>query len=70
MITIAIGTTRAPKIDGVKEGVAACALKFPELQGEISWITEASDCGISNMPLTINEVLTGAKNRAESLKNR
>ena len=70
MITIAIGTTRAPKIDGVKEGFSVCAEKFPALQDEICWITEASDSGISDMPLSLEEVLTGAKNRAESLKNK
>ncbi len=63
---IAIGTLRAPKIDGIKEGVATCPY-FAELRDDIEYIIESASSGIAHMPTSIEEVMRGAKNRADNL---
>ncbi|MDD2515665.1 MAG: inosine/xanthosine triphosphatase [Candidatus Gracilibacteria bacterium] len=62
---IAIGSTRGPKVEGVKLGVIEC----PYFKGqEVEFLTFKVESGVSDMPLSFNETMLGAKNRAEILK--
>ncbi len=61
---IAIWTTRAPKVDGIKEGVNAC----PYLKDkEIEYILQKVPSDISDMPLNIEETMAWARNRAQNI---
>jgi len=62
---IAIWTTRTPKVDWIKEWVEKC----PYLNKEkIDYITEKVSSDISDMPLSLEETMQWAKNRANNLK--
>jgi inosine/xanthosine triphosphatase len=62
---IAIGTTRAPKIEGIKAGVAGC----PYFAGiEVEYLPHSVESDISAMPITVEEVMLGSENRARNLK--
>ena len=63
---IAIGTLRAPKVEGIKEAVASCPY-FSEVKNEIEYILENVSSDISSMPLSVEEIMRGAKNRADNL---
>ncbi len=63
---IAIGTLRAPKVDGIKEAVASCPY-FSAVKNDIEYILESVSSDISAMPISIEEVMKGAKNRADNL---
>ena len=67
MLTFAVGTTRAPKVDGIKAGLEICATHYAPLAGEKTFICEKTESGVSDMPLSIEETMQGAKNRANSL---
>jgi len=63
---LAIGTTRAPKIAWIKSWVTAC----PYLQDtEVEYFPHNVESGISDMPLTTEEIMLWAKNRAQNLKS-
>lgn len=63
---IAIGTTKKPKIDGVKEGIAECP--YLSKIETIEYITQKVESDVSDMPLDINETMQWAKNRARNIK--
>jgi inosine/xanthosine triphosphatase len=64
---IAIGTLRAPKIDGIKEGVAKCPY-FDAVRENIEYITRDVSSDIPHMPRTFAETMQGAKNRARNVR--
>lgn len=64
---LALWTLRTPKIDGIKDGVTACPY-FAGKTDSIEYICENVPSDISDMPLTIEEIMLGAKNRADNLK--
>jgi non-canonical (house-cleaning) NTP pyrophosphatase len=64
---IAIGTERAPKVNGIKAGVAACPYLVHEVDS-MEYILKSMPSDISAMPLSVEETMTGAKNRARNLK--
>lgn len=68
MLTVAVGTVRVPKIEGIKAGLEICAGHYAELSGEIRFVCEKADSGVSDMPLSIEETMLGAKNRANALR--
>lgn len=63
---IAIGTTRAPKVDWIKEAINTSPY-FTEIKDKVEYILLSVDSGISHMPLDIEETMLGAKNRANNL---
>ncbi|MDD4151077.1 MAG: inosine/xanthosine triphosphatase [Candidatus Gracilibacteria bacterium] len=63
---IAIGTTAAPKIAAIEEGIKKCPF-FEGINVEI--IPMSVKSGISDMPLSEEENMTGAKNRAIACKS-
>ncbi|MBS8122221.1 DUF84 family protein [Candidatus Vampirococcus lugosii] len=66
---IAIGTTREPKINGIKEGIKETPY-LSNIFNEIFFITEKISSDISDMPLSIEETMKGAKNRANNLQKK
>lgn len=62
---IAIWTTKAPKVDGIKDAVKSCPY-FENI--EVEYILQNVDSGISSMPLSLQETMLWAKNRAQNLK--
>ena len=65
MITFAIGTTRAPKVEGIQSGVAEC----PYFKNtDVDYILQSVSSDISDMPKSLEETMQWAKNRAKNLK--
>ncbi len=62
---IAIWTTRAPKVDWIKKWVSECPY-FDWVN--VEYILESVPSDISDMPLSIEETMLWAKNRAGNLK--
>ncbi|NDK08854.1 DUF84 family protein [Candidatus Gracilibacteria bacterium] len=63
---IAIGTIKVPKVEGVKEAVSSC----PYFEGEeIEYILQKVESGVSDMPLSKEETMIGAKNRATNMRD-
>lgn len=65
---IAIWTLKAPKVDGVKQAVSEC-LYFKNIEN-VEYILESVYSDISDMPLSIEETMTWAKNRAQNIKKK
>jgi len=65
-IIVAVGSTRRPKVDAVRE---ALALIGPSLGGAALFDVAAADVpsGVRHTPLTRGEILQGARQRAEAL---
>ena len=66
-LKIAVGTTRAPKVEGVKAGFYECAAHYAPLRGKVEFVFEKTESGVSDMPLSIEETMEGALNRALAL---
>lgn len=62
---IAIWTTRTPKVEWIKKWVNECPF-FNWI--EVEYILESVSSDISDMPLSIDETMLWAKNRARNLK--
>jgi len=63
---IAIWTLREPKIQAIKEAIKACPYFS---QKEIEYIAQKVPSDVSDMPLSLEETMKGAQNRARNLKN-
>lgn len=63
---IAIWTTRAPKVEGIKDWIKNCPY-FSNIN-DIEFILEKVESNISDMPLSIDEIMLWAKNRAQNIK--
>lgn len=63
---IAIGTLRAPKVEGIKEAIAVCPY-FSEVKNNIEYILQNVSSDVPGMPLSTEEIMKGAKNRADNL---
>jgi inosine/xanthosine triphosphatase len=66
IIQVAVGSTRLPKLNAVRE---ALALLGPKLEGEGQFEIEGVDVasGVGHTPLTREETMAGARQRAEAL---
>ncbi|MBP9759943.1 MAG: DUF84 family protein [Candidatus Pacebacteria bacterium] len=64
---VAIATLRTPKIEGVKEALGSCPY-FVDTASELRYTSHDTPSGISPMPLSQEEVMRGARNRARALK--
>ena len=60
---VAVGSTRAPKVDAVRRVLAALAGRDPELGGALLAAREVEH-GAPAMPLTVADLLQGAAERA------
>ena len=63
---IAIWTLRESKIQAIKEAIKACPYFS---QKEIEYISKKVSSDVSDMPLSLEETMKGAQNRARNLKN-
>lgn len=53
---IAIGTERAPKVDGIKAGVAACPY-LADVADSIEYLLKSVPSDIASMPLSLEETM-------------
>jgi inosine/xanthosine triphosphatase len=65
---IAIGTTRTSKIEWIKQGVLDCPF-LQDIQKQIIYLPHNVESWISDMPLSMDEVMLWAKNRAKNIKS-
>ena len=63
---IAIGSKRAPKINGVKQALEFLSPCFPPAT-EFELVALEVDSGVSHTPLSHEELMRGARHRAETL---
>jgi inosine/xanthosine triphosphatase len=63
-LQIAVGSTRRPKLNAVTEAVSSFAA---QLQAEFNVIGFEVDSGVSHTPSTREELMRGARQRAEAL---
>jgi inosine/xanthosine triphosphatase len=66
---IAIGSTRGPKVQAVKEVAALLKVRFFQKAREMAFVERAVPSGVSAMPLSLGEVMAGARQRAAHLQN-
>lgn len=65
-IFVAVGSTRSPKLDAVREALAAIGSRLDgDAQFEI--VGEAVPSGVRHTPLSRDEIMKGARQRAEAL---
>jgi inosine/xanthosine triphosphatase len=63
-LRIIIGSTRLPKIEGAKRGVVR-ALSALDMSGtQVTFECAPAESGVSPMPRSLEEIQTGARNRA------
>ena len=64
---IKIASTRVPKVNGVKKAVAKLLRHFHMPEMNVQFETVKGESGVSEMPLSLEETLKGARQRAESV---
>lgn len=65
-VIVAVGSTRRPKLDAVREGLEALAPRFHDaVEFEVASIEVPS--GVRDTPLSRDETMAGARRRAEAL---
>lgn len=66
-ITVAVGSTRKPKLDAVREALAAAG---PHLRGETQFEIVGIEVpsGVRHTPLSRDDLMFGARHRAEELR--
>ncbi|MCD5382665.1 DUF84 family protein [Candidatus Gracilibacteria bacterium] len=62
-----IGTTNPAKLKAIEEGIAKCNYFDGE---KVEIIGEKMNSNVSDMPISLEENMQGAKNRAENLKKK
>lgn len=66
-LIIAVGSTRRPKLDGVRDALAELGARLdPAAEFEIVGVEAPS--GVRDTPISRAEMMTGARNRAEHLR--
>jgi inosine/xanthosine triphosphatase len=66
-ITVAVGSTRRPKVDAVREALAALGASLDAAaQFDLAAVEVAS--GVRHTPLSREEIMAGARGRAEALR--
>jgi non-canonical (house-cleaning) NTP pyrophosphatase len=63
---VAVGSTRGPKLDAVREALAAIGSRM-DGHAPFEIIGEAVPSGVRHTPLSREEMMTGARHRAEAL---
>ena len=65
-ILVAVGSLRRPKLEAVREALAAISARFqPRVEYEVVGVDVPS--GVGHTPLSREEMMTGARQRAENL---
>jgi inosine/xanthosine triphosphatase len=63
---IAIGSTRRPKVEAVREAISSLAAKLPSLTN-FELVPVEVESGVTHTPLSREETMLGARQRAEAL---
>jgi inosine/xanthosine triphosphatase len=63
---IAVGSTRRPKVEAVREAMSALAEKLPSL-AHFELVPVEVESGVTHTPLSREETMRGARQRAEAL---
>jgi inosine/xanthosine triphosphatase len=63
---IAVGSTRRPKVEAVREAMSALAEKLPSL-ANFELVPVEVESGVTHTPLSREETMLGARQRAEAL---
>jgi inosine/xanthosine triphosphatase len=63
-VRIIIGSRRPPKIEGAREGVARAMAILSHAAMDVTYESVAVESGVPPMPRTLQEIQTGARNRA------
>lgn len=66
---IAIWTLKTPKIEWIKSAIKSCPY-FTDIKERVEYILESVPSDISDMPLSIEETMNGARNRAQNIKKK
>jgi inosine/xanthosine triphosphatase len=67
-IVVAVGSLRRPKLEAVREALAAISQRFaPHRSYEVVGVDVPS--GVGHTPVSRDEMITGARQRAENLRN-
>lgn len=66
---IAIGSTRGPKVEAAKEVMLLLKSRFFSKPDDLEFIERAVPSGVPEMPLSLHELMAGARNRAEHLRH-
>lgn len=64
---IAIGTTREPKVDAVKEAFDVFRSRIVAKDEEVQFVAYNVQSPVAGMPLSLKELMQGAQGRTESL---
>lgn len=65
---VAIASENSPKVSACKKVFNDLKYKF-NTKDEILFIVKSIDSGVADMPLSLDELMTGAKNRTKKLNN-
>lgn len=68
IMLIAVGSIRGPKVEAAREVGALLAARFFTGQGKVRLLERAAPSGVSEMPLSLDELMRGSQNRANFLK--
>jgi inosine/xanthosine triphosphatase len=67
-IVVAVGSTRRPKLNAVSAALEKIG-KFLDAEARFEVAGEAVESGVRHTPLTRKDLMTGARNRAEALRD-
>jgi len=68
-LRIAIGSTRRPKVEAVKQTFARLAPQFELPLDQMVFIAEDTASGVDETPRSLNDLMSGARNRARALRH-
>ncbi|MCT4617012.1 MAG: inosine/xanthosine triphosphatase [Candidatus Gracilibacteria bacterium] len=66
---IAITSTKEPKIQGIQDMINNCPY-FKDNLDNIEYVAHGVDSGVSDMPMTMQEIMDGAKGRVDNLRKK
>jgi len=67
---IAVGSARRPKVEAVRSAMILLAPKLGITTAQIEYVTEDVPSGVDETPRSLEELMAGARNRAETLRHR
>lgn len=66
---IAIGSTRRPKVEAVKQTFARLASHFDVPPDRMTFLAEDAASGVDETPRSLDDLMAGARNRARALRH-
>jgi inosine/xanthosine triphosphatase len=68
-LRIAIGSTRRPKVDAVKQTLARLAPAFGCRPEDMTFLTVDTASGVDETPRSLEDLMAGARNRARAMRH-